>query len=86
MVTGEIFIDCQGREALTGRFAAEGLLAADMETAAVAQACLANSVPFCAIRAISDTEQECGLDAFWLNVAKASVLAYEATAKLLKNL
>ncbi|MGE4353246.1 MAG: 5'-methylthioadenosine/S-adenosylhomocysteine nucleosidase [Oscillospiraceae bacterium] len=86
MVTGEKFIDCEGRAELTSRFSAEGLLAADMETAAVAQACFANSVPFCAVRAISDTEEACGLDVFWQNVAKASVLAHNAVVTLLKKI
>jgi adenosylhomocysteine nucleosidase len=47
-------------ELLTGpdhlaRLRAEGYLAVDMETSAVAEVCEAHNVPWCAIRAISDT-------------------------------
>lgn len=47
-------------EFLTGpdnlaRLRAEGYLAIDMETSAVAEVCEAHNVPWCAIRAISDT-------------------------------
>ena len=57
---------------------------ADMETAAAAQACLAAGVPFCCVRAVSDTEEERGFDVFWKNVEKASVIAAEAVIDMLK--
>lgn len=83
MVTGEKFIDTEGRTELVERFAQEGLLSVDMETAAVAQACRASAVPFCAVRAISDTEEECGFDIFLQNVAKAAEVSAAAIIELL---
>ncbi len=86
MLTGEKFIDTDGRKELIDRFEGEGLLAVDMETAAVAQVALANKVPFLCIRAVSDTEEESGLDIFWQNVGKASVLAFEVCKKIIEKL
>ena len=83
-LTGEAFIDKEGRESLVHRFASEGAISCDMETAAAAQACRAAGVPFCCIRAISDTEEECGLDVFWQNVEKASVRAAGAVMNMVE--
>ncbi len=86
MLTGEKFIDVDGREELISRFSNEGLLAVDMETAAVAQTALANDVSFLCIRSISDTEEEAGLDVFWQNVAKASYVSYTVCKKIIRIL
>ena len=83
-LTGEAFIDNEGRASLSERFGAEGLISADMETAAVAQVCRAAGVPFCCVRAISDTEEERGFDVFLKNVAEASVIAAAAVADMLE--
>ena len=83
-LTGEAFIDNEGRASLSERFGAEGLISADMETAAVAQVCRAAGVPFCCVRAISDTVEERGFDAFLKNVAEASVIAAAAVADMLE--
>ena len=85
-LTGEAFIDREGRESLVERFGSQGNITCDMETAAVAQACRAAGVPFCCIRAISDTEEERGLEVFWQNVAKASAIAAAAVLKLLPEI
>lgn len=61
MVTGEAFIDQDGREQI---MQAHYPLCVDMETAAVAHVCYANNIPFAAIRSISDTPHESGTDAF----------------------
>jgi adenosylhomocysteine nucleosidase len=52
MITSDEFLT--GPENLA-RLRAEGYVAIDMETSAVAEACEARNVPWCAIRAISDT-------------------------------
>ncbi|MGI6029581.1 MAG: 5'-methylthioadenosine/S-adenosylhomocysteine nucleosidase [Candidatus Heteroscillospira sp.] len=85
-LTGEAFIDSEGRESLVSRFGAEGKIACDMETAAVFQVCRAAKVPACCVRAISDTEEDCGLDVFWQNVAKASVLAADAVMDMVERI
>lgn len=85
-LTGEAFIDQEGRESLVSRFGAEGAITCDMETAAAAQACRAANVPFCCVRAISDTEEDCGLEVFWQNVARASVIAAGAVMDMIGRL
>lgn len=64
MVSGEEFIDKQGRKEIIEKF---DPLTVDMETAGLAHACHRSQVPFLAIRAITDTEEESGDDAFERN-------------------
>lgn len=85
-LTGEKFIDNEGRTELVQRYGEQGAISADMETAAVAQACLASGIPFCCVRAVSDTEEERGFEVFWQNVTEASRLAADAVIKLIKKL
>lgn len=60
MVTGEAFIDQDGREEIIKNHAPSCV---DMETASVAHVCYVNDVPFVSIRSISDTPHESGNDA-----------------------
>jgi adenosylhomocysteine nucleosidase len=80
IVTGEGFIEKEGREAIVKHFAP---LCVDMETAAVAHVCFMHDVPFLAVRSISDTEAESGVEAFQKNAALASQRSFDLTNKLL---
>ena len=55
-----------------------------METAAIAHACHVNSIPFLALRAITDTAEHIGTGAFEENCDKASGIAAEAARKILR--
>lgn len=83
MVSGESFIDEQGREAINRRFAP---LCVDMETAGIAHACYINRVPFLAVRTITDTEEDNGLDIYSKNSHLAGTLAAEITMELIRQL
>ena len=61
-------------------------LCADMETAAVAQVCSQNSIPFIAIRSISDSRDKSGLLNFFKYVSLASVNSFKVTQLLLQEL
>lgn len=83
IVTGEAFIDKDGRREIKERFAP---LAVDMETAAIAHVCYVNEIPFIAVRTITDTEEESGEDVFESNCKKASVTAKDIVAAMLEEL
>ncbi|MCL2187515.1 MAG: 5'-methylthioadenosine/adenosylhomocysteine nucleosidase [Defluviitaleaceae bacterium] len=82
IVTGEAFIDVDGRDTIINDHAP---LCVDMETAAVAHVCYANGIPFAAIRSISDTPHESGaenMDKYFTQAGEKSVqvlLRYLAT-------
>ncbi len=76
MVTGEVFIEQDGREKIIENHHPKCV---DMETASVAQVCYANDVPFAAIRSMSDTPHESGQDAF----IKYAVAAAEKSVQVL---
>jgi adenosylhomocysteine nucleosidase len=61
IVTGEAFIDQDGRKEIIEQY---NPLCVDMETAGIAHVCYVNSIPFAAIRSISDTPHESGSNAF----------------------
>ncbi|MEG0230149.1 MAG: 5'-methylthioadenosine/S-adenosylhomocysteine nucleosidase, partial [Oscillospiraceae bacterium] len=69
VVTGEQFIDQDGREFIKTKFSP---LAVDMETGAIAHVCFLNEIPFFAIRSITDTENESGVGTFEANFEMAS--------------
>lgn len=54
-----------------------------METASIAHVCYANNIPFIAIRSITDTESECGLENFELNCVSASDNSINMLEKIL---
>ncbi|MGL5149747.1 MAG: phosphoglycerate transporter, partial [Clostridium sp.] len=48
-------------------------LCVDMETASIAHVCYANSIPFLAIRSITDTETDSGIETFEVNCVSAAL-------------
>ncbi|MBQ8201611.1 MAG: 5'-methylthioadenosine/S-adenosylhomocysteine nucleosidase [Clostridia bacterium] len=80
MVTGEQFIADEGREHINVRFHP---LSVDMETAAVAHVCHVNSVPFIAVRTMTDTPARRGTEAFEENCARASQITAEFVCRML---
>lgn len=81
--TGECFVDDSNRDAIA---AACSPLAVDMETAAMAQVCTANSMPFVAVRCITDTPALSGFDSYAQNADEASEYACQATELMLQEL
>jgi adenosylhomocysteine nucleosidase len=58
----------------------------DMESAAVAEVCRLNNVPFAIVRAISDSAEENGIAQFRENLARAARGAAEVAAGLVKSI
>ena len=83
MATGEAFITDEGREDINVRFFP---LSVDMESAAVAQVCHANGVPFVAVRTMTDTPSHRGTGAFEKNCDRASQITAEFVCRLLASL
>lgn len=83
MVTGEAFIDQEGRDEI---ISTHNPLCVDMETASVAHVCYANSVPFAAIRSMSDTPHESGQDAFERHQEYASKKVVQVLERYLNSL
>lgn len=82
MVSGEQFIAEEGRQEIIDVWHP---LCVDMESAGAAQACLANEIPFLAIRAISDTA-ETGAQGFEENEVSAADAAASAAAAVLREM
>lgn len=82
-VTGDVFIEQDGRESIIERF---DPICCDMETAAAAHVCRAMGVSFNCVRAISDTEDEAGLGSFEKNVAFAAQKAFDGVCAVLSEL
>jgi len=78
VVTGEAFITQDGRKEIIEN---HNPLCVDMETASIAHVCYVNSVPFVAIRSMSDTPHESGGEAF----EKYCKEAAEKSARVLKR-
>ncbi|MGL5346756.1 MAG: 5'-methylthioadenosine/adenosylhomocysteine nucleosidase [Peptostreptococcaceae bacterium] len=83
MITGETFIEEEKREFINGKYAP---LTIDMETASVAHVCYVNKIPFIAIRTITDTASNCGIDEFEKNCGKASQISSTLVKYILKEL
>ncbi len=83
MVTGESFIDIDGRDEI---IAACAPLSVDMETAAIAHVCYVNGVPFIAVRTLTDTAKHSGEANFEKNCAEASSIAKDFVRALLERL
>ena len=81
--TGECFVDDSNRDAIVARC---NPLAVDMETAAMAQTCTANGIPFIAVRCITDTPALSGFDSYAQNADEASEYACQATQLMLRVL
>jgi len=82
MVTGESFIEDNGRAEINSQFAP---LSVDMETAAIAHVCYVNQVPYIAIRTITDTAIHSGEDTFAKNLPAASEISKNIVVELLTN-
>lgn len=80
VVTGEAFISKQGRKEIIDKY---NPLCVDMETASIAHVCYANKIPFIAIRSITDTESECGVDNFEVNCVLAANTSINILEKIL---
>lgn len=76
IVTGEAFIDQDGRDTIIEKYNPHCV---DMETAGVAHDCYVNDIPFVAIRSMSDTPHESGNDSF----AKYALAAAEKSVQVL---
>ena len=83
MATGEAFITDEGRQTINRRFAP---LTVDMETAAIAHVCHVNSIPFLAIRTVTDTADHRGSEQFEQNCTKAAAIARDITMALLAEM
>lgn len=83
MVTGEQFIDHDGRKEINDKYAP---LVVDMETASIAHVCYVNKIPFVSIRCITDTAKYSGTDNFEKNCEKASSIAKDFVLKLLEEM
>lgn len=82
IVTGEVFIQTEGREEIIRN---HNPLCVDMETASVAQVCYVNQIPFAAIRSISDTPKESGYNAFIKYAVAAAEKSVQVLEKYLKS-
>ena len=83
IVTGEAFITESGRDEIISKY---NPLCVDMETGAVAQVCHANVIPFIAIRSITDTENESGMETFEENCARVSLHTFSVLKTFLEAL
>lgn len=83
MATGEKFIEDEGRDAINRSLAP---LSVDMETAAIAQTCWRNNIPFIAVRSITDTADHAGDGAFRENLAAASRISADFVRRLIDEI
>jgi adenosylhomocysteine nucleosidase len=81
IVTGEAFISDNGRTEIISKYHP---LCVDMETASIAHVCYVNNAPFIAIRSITDTEDECGIEIFENNCASVSNNSINIVKKILE--
>lgn len=79
LVTGEYFVTHETRQAIINKFSP---LCVDMESAAIAQVCYVNKIPFTVIRSISDFADENGTKSFENNIEKTAIKATDITKKL----
>ena len=83
IVTGEAFVVDEGRQEIIDLF---NPLCVDMESTAAAHVCYLNGIPFIAIRAVSDTEDESGIGAFEDNLKLSADNAFAVLRALLRRL
>ena len=82
VATGKDFVRKSQRAAIISDY---NPLCVEMESAAVAQICGEQGVPFLAIRSISDTEAKSGLLSFWRHAKQASESSFLVTRALLNS-
>ncbi|MGL5648833.1 MAG: 5'-methylthioadenosine/adenosylhomocysteine nucleosidase [Clostridium sp.] len=80
IVTGEAFISDIGRREIIEKY---NPLCVDMETAAISHVCYVNKIPFIAIRSITDTENDSGIENFEANCIQASENSLALLEKIL---
>lgn len=83
MITGEAFINDEGRDKINSKFS---LLTVGMETASIAHTCYVNEIPFIAIRTVTNTPIHSGSENFDKNCVTASNIAKDIVLELLKEL
>lgn len=83
VVTGEAFISDSGRDTIIRKY---NPLCVDMETASIAHVCYANNIPCIAIRSISDTEDESGIELSENNCVLAANNSIEIVEMLIKRI
>ena len=83
MVTGESFIENDGRESINQSLSP---LSVDMESASIAHVCYVNGIPFLSIRCITDTAEHSGHTNFEENCTKASEIAKDVTVAILSKI
>lgn len=83
IVTGEAFISDSGRDVITAKY---NPLCIDMETASIAHVCYVNHIPYIAIRSISDTKDESGIEVFKNNCVLAANNSIEIVKMLIKRI
>lgn len=83
MVTGEQFIIEENRNSINDKYSP---LSVDMETASIAHVCYVNSIPFIAIRSITDTASHSGTDSFEQNCQKASQISANFVRDILREM
>ena len=83
MVTGEAFIEDEGRQEIIDKF---NPLSVDMETGSIAHVCYVNRIPFIAVRSISDTADHSGFGSFEENCSKAAEIARDITLRIIDTL
>ena len=83
MVTGDIFIEDDGRDTIMEKFAP---LSVDMETGSMAHVCYVNKVPFLSIRTITDTAEYSGSANYEENLMQAVEIVKDLTKAFLCEL
>ena len=84
IATGDRFIgDSETKRKISEMF---GGIACEMEGAAVAQVCYVNKIPFCIIRAISDSADGEALDDYPAFAEKSADISADIAIKLAKEL
>ena len=83
IVTGEAFIEEAGRGAIIDTF---DPMCVDMESACAAQIAYCAGVPYIAVRTVTDTEEDSGVETFRLNCVRASEKSYDVVCAMLREL
>ena len=83
MVTGEKFIEEEGRNEINAAYAP---FTVDMETASIAHVCYVNNIPFIAVRTIADTAAHTGTNNFEQNCPIASAISKDVVLKILNEI
>lgn len=83
IVTGEAFISDHGRNEIINKY---NPLCVDMESASIAHVCHVNNIPFLAIRSITDTPTQSGIEIFEDNCVSVSINSINILEKMLESI